>query len=202
MVHGPRLIAGPIAFVRAGDARPGYRYPRTQRPGRRVYSAGRAWRIERGDALPVSALALPGTAVWRPQDPADVVARARPCVMGGGSVLVPTAEDLGEVLALHGVKHGWTSLLWVADFVAAVSRPGFSWGLFVSRGDGWGVGRALRYALLVGAELAALEMPADVLAAARTTVRLPARGVGPADARARRARNWRRINAALRLAEA
>lgn len=124
--------------------------------------------LERGDALPVEVH-------WRcqapryggPQDPADVVARARLCGLGGGSVLVPSAEDLGVLLALHGVKHGWTSLMWVADFVAAVSRPGFAWSLFVSRGEAWGVGRALRYALLVGDALAALEMPSDVLSAAR-----------------------------------
>lgn len=124
--------------------------------------------LARGDDLPVELH-------WRcqapryggPQDPADVVARARPCGLGGGSVLVPAPEDLGILLALHGVKHGWTSLLWVADFVAAVSRPGFEWAVFVSRGDAWGVGRALRYAMLVGHELAALEMPSEVLAAAR-----------------------------------
>ncbi|MFA6167285.1 MAG: nucleotidyltransferase family protein [Gemmatimonadaceae bacterium] len=122
----------------------------------------------RGDDLPVELH-------WRcqapryggPQDPADVVARARPCGLGGGSVLVPAPEDLGVLLALHGVKHGWTSLLWVADFVAALSRPGFDWAVFTSRGSAWGVGRALRYAMLLGHELAALEMPSEVLAAAR-----------------------------------
>lgn len=124
--------------------------------------------LARGDDLPVELH-------WRcqapryggPQDPADVVARARPCALGGGSVLVPSPEDLGVLLALHGVKHGWTSLMWVADFVAAVSRPGFHWTDFMSRGGAWGVGRALRYALLVGDALTALEMPAEVLTAAR-----------------------------------
>lgn len=123
--------------------------------------------LARGDDLPVELH-------WRcqapryggPQDPADVVARARPCGLGGGSVLVPAPEDLGVLLALHGVKHGWTSLMWVADFVAAVSRPGFDWAIFMSRGGAWGVGRALRYALLVGHELAALDMPSEVRVAA------------------------------------
>lgn len=135
----------------------------------RVYSRWEGvTHLARGDELPVELH-------WRcqapryggPQDPADVVTRARPCGLGGGAVLVPAPEDLGVLLALHGVKHGWTSLQWVADFVSAVGRPGFAWAVFVSRGDAWGVGRALRYALLVGHELAALEMPSEVLAAAR-----------------------------------
>ena len=102
-----------------------------------------------------------------PQDPAAVVARARPCALGGGAVLVPSPEDLGVLLALHGVKHVWKSLLWLADFVAAVSRPGFDWPLFAARADEWNVRRAVHYALLVAHELTALDMPPALLAAAR-----------------------------------
>ncbi len=124
--------------------------------------------LARGDAQPVELH-------WRcqapryggPQDPADVVARARPCALGGGSVLVPAPDDLGVLLALHGVKHAWSSLMWVADFVASASRPEFDWAAFTSRGDAWGVARALRYAMLVGHELAALAPPPELLAAAR-----------------------------------
>ncbi|MHB1097527.1 MAG: nucleotidyltransferase domain-containing protein [Gemmatimonadaceae bacterium] len=135
----------------------------------RVYSRWEGvTHLARGDDLPVELH-------WRcqapryggPQDPVDVVARARPRGLGGGAVLVPAPEDLGVLLAVHGVKHGWTSLLWVADFVAAVSRPAFDWTVFVSRGHAWGVDRALHYALLVGHELAALEMPVEVLDSAR-----------------------------------
>lgn len=102
-----------------------------------------------------------------PQDPAEVVTRAQPCALGGGVVLVPSPEDLGLLLAVHGVKHAWTSLMWVADLVAAMSRPGFDWDAVLARGSSWGVGRALRYAMLVGHELAALAPPPEVLVAAR-----------------------------------
>ncbi|MBM3907615.1 MAG: nucleotidyltransferase family protein [Gemmatimonadetes bacterium] len=132
----------------------------------RVYSRWEGvTHLARADDLPVELH-------WRcqapryggPQDPADVVARARPCALGGGAVLVPAPEDLGVLLALHGVKHGWSILMWLADFVAAVSRPGFDWDVFSARGAAWGVRRALHFAVLVARELTALEMPASVQA--------------------------------------
>ena len=139
----------------------------------RVYSRWEGvTHLARGDDLPVELH-------WRcqapryggPQDPVDVVARARSHGLGGRAVLVPAPEDLGVLLALHGVKHGWSSMMWVADIVAALSRPAFDWTVFASRGHAWGVDRALHYALLVGHELAALEMPPRLLASARADSR-------------------------------
>lgn len=106
-----------------------------------------------------------------PQDPAAIVARAVPCSLGGGTVLVPSPEDRGVLLALHGVKHAWGYLQWVADFAAAVRRPGFDWDLFVSRAGAWGVLRAVRFAVLVVHELVATELPAAVQRAARGDAR-------------------------------
>ncbi|MHB1311694.1 MAG: nucleotidyltransferase domain-containing protein [Gemmatimonadaceae bacterium] len=109
-----------------------------------------------------------------PQDPAPVVSRARWCALGGGRVLAPSPEDLGVLLALHGVKHAWTSLLWMADFVAAVRRPGFDWPLFAARADEWHVRRAVHYALLAAQELTALEMPPALLRTAGADARAAA----------------------------
>ncbi len=131
--------------------------------------------------------ALPVELHWRcqapryggPQDPADIVARARPCALGGGAVFVPSPEDLGVLLALHGVKHAWRYLQWVADFSAAVSRPAFDWTRFVSLADSWGVRRATHCAVLVAHDLVALEVPAALLRLARDDARAEflARGV-------------------------
>lgn len=106
-----------------------------------------------------------------PQDPVAIVARAQPCTLGGGTVLVPSAEDLGVLLALHGVKHAWGYLLWMADFAAAVSRAGFDWSLFVSRAASWGVRRAMHYAVLLAHDLVALDVPDWLLRAARNDAR-------------------------------
>lgn len=102
-----------------------------------------------------------------PQDPAAIVARAVPRALGGGTMLVPSPEDIGLLLALHGVKHAWGYLLWVVDFAAAVSRPGFDWTLFTSRAASWDVRCASHYAVLVAQDLALLDAPAGLLRVAR-----------------------------------
>jgi hypothetical protein len=106
-----------------------------------------------------------------PQDPADVIARARRGSLADTTVLLPAAEDLAVLLALHGAKHGWTSLLWVVDFDAAVRRPAFDWALFQSRATAWNVTRAARFAVLVVHVLVAPDLPTAVLAWARADAR-------------------------------
>lgn len=124
--------------------------------------------LARGDEWPVELH-------WRcqapryggPQDPAAIVARARRCALAGGTVLVPSPEDLAVLLALHGVKHGWTSLMWVVDLAAALSRPEIEWSMLAQRADAWGVQRALSFALLVVHELGVVELPTPLLERAR-----------------------------------
>ena len=106
-----------------------------------------------------------------PQDPEPIIARARTGELSGASILVPDPEDLAVLLAVHGVKHAWSSLVWLADFAAAVTRIGFSWPRFVARADAWGVRRAVYCALLVADELLALVAPPALLAEARADAR-------------------------------
>jgi hypothetical protein len=67
---------------------------------------------------------------------------------------VPTfsREDTLLLLSVHGSKHFWESLGWIAD-IAALSNaaPGLDWGLALERARGWGVQRMV----LLGAALAA-----------------------------------------------
>lgn len=140
----------------------GYRSPAGYTPAEeRFYSAWEGVaQLARGAELPVELH-------WRcqapryggPQDPADVVARAVPCDVAGGRVLVPAPVDLAVLLALHGVKHAWQSLLWVADFTASMLRPSFDWALLDQRAGEWRVRRAMAEALLVAHDLLALEVP-------------------------------------------
>jgi hypothetical protein len=102
-----------------------------------------------------------------PSDPAAVLDEARWCPLGGGRVRVPSAEDLGVLLALHGAKHAWRLLLWVADFGAAVSRGGFDWDRFMRRASAWRVRRAAHYALLVAHDLNGIVAPPSLMNAAR-----------------------------------
>jgi hypothetical protein len=102
-----------------------------------------------------------------PGDPDIVLARTRWCSVGGGRVPVPAVEDLGVLLALHGAKHAWRLLMWVADFSATVSRADFDWDRFVGRATEWGVRRAARYGVLVGHDLTGVEVPPRLLDDAR-----------------------------------
>jgi len=103
-----------------------------------------------------------------PQDPAGIVARARRIDVGGGTVPVPAVAEQAVLLAVHGVKHAWTSLLWVADFANAVSRDAFDWDAFDAIAASWRVERAVNDALLVAHELVAASVPPQRLARART----------------------------------
>lgn len=102
-----------------------------------------------------------------PGDPAAVLARSRGCALGGGRVPVPAVEDLGVLLALHGAKHAWRLLMWVADFSATASRGDFDWERFMGRASEWGVRRAAQYGVLVGHALTSLPAPTRLLEAAR-----------------------------------
>ncbi len=106
-----------------------------------------------------------------PQDPAAVVERAVACGVGGARVLVPAPTDLALLLALHGVKHAWTSLLWITDFASALARPAFDWAAFEARSHQWRVTRAVHYALLVADALLHPVVPPALLARARADAR-------------------------------
>ncbi|MHB8838647.1 MAG: nucleotidyltransferase family protein [Gemmatimonadaceae bacterium] len=138
----------------------------------RVYSRWEgATHLARDGALPVEVH-------WRvqapryggPQDPSEIVERAHRFALGGGTVLVPQREDVCVLLALHGVKHAWSSLLWLADFVAAASQPAVDWTVVRRRAAEWGVGRALHCALLLARDLALLDVPHAVRDAAAADV--------------------------------
>lgn len=59
-------------------------------------------------------------------------------------------EDTFLLLSVHGSKHVWERLGWIADIAALASRP-VDWGLVLKRARGWGIQRMV----LLGAGLAA-----------------------------------------------
>ena len=64
----------------------------------------------------------------RPPDANAFWAGAREVSLEGGLVRTPGLESLLELLCLHGTKHGWSRLLWVADVaVLGGARGGIDW---------------------------------------------------------------------------
>jgi hypothetical protein len=70
--------------------------------------------------------------------------------VAGREVLTFSPEDTVLLLSVHGSKHLWERLGWIADIAALSSRP-LDWGLVLERARRWGIQRMV----LLGAGLAA-----------------------------------------------
>lgn len=62
-----------------------------------------------------------------------------PITVTGESVQGPSPEDLFALLAIHGWKHNWSKLIWVADLVQVMRRYRLDWELLrrSAARDGW-----------------------------------------------------------------
>jgi hypothetical protein len=69
--------------------------------------------------------------------------------VAGRQVLTFSLEDTLLLLSVHGSKHLWERLGWIADIAALTSRP-LDWRLVLERARGWGIQRMV----LLGAGLA------------------------------------------------
>ena len=81
-----------------------------------------------------------------------LVERREPATVGGRQVLTFSREDTLLLLSVHGSKHFWERLGWIADIAALsrASRP-MDWAIALERARRWGVHRMM----LLGAGLAA-----------------------------------------------
>ncbi len=85
---------------------------------------------------------------WRVrEDTQGVFQRAREVLVAGVPVRVMGPEDLIHYLALHGTKHAWNRLLWLADLgrALALEAPTLDWEALIQRARQW---RSLRMLIL------------------------------------------------------
>ena len=80
---------------------------------------------------------------------AELIARARPVPVGGGDVFAPADDDLFLALCLHGAKHRWARLEWLAAAAALAVRAGLDLDALHRRASAIGAGRTVRLALLL-----------------------------------------------------
>jgi hypothetical protein len=89
--------------------------------------------------------------------------RVQPVVFQGRSVLCLAPEDLLTVLCIHGAKHAWGRLRWVADVAELLRRePGLNWDALIRRAERSGHRRILRWGLAVAGALLDAPLPESV----------------------------------------
>lgn len=84
-----------------------------------------------------------------PLPTAELVARARPVAIGGGEVAAPADDDLFLALCLHGAKHRWSRLEWLAAAAGLALRAGLHLDAILTRASAIGARRTVLLALLL-----------------------------------------------------
>jgi hypothetical protein len=84
-----------------------------------------------------------------PLPTAELIAHARPVPVGGGEVPALADHDLFLALCLHGAKHRWARLEWLAAAAALAVRAGLDLDAILRRASALGAGRTVRLALLL-----------------------------------------------------
>ncbi|HEX6909048.1 MAG TPA: nucleotidyltransferase family protein [Longimicrobium sp.] len=93
---------------------------------------------------------------------AGLMARARPVPIGGGDVPAPADDDLFLALCLHGAKHRWARIEWLACASALAVRANLDPSAVVHRSSGMGARRTVLLALLLARDALGLALPASV----------------------------------------
>lgn len=90
---------------------------------------------------------------------AELIARARPVPIGGGEVAAPADDDLFLALCLHGAKHRWARLEWLAAAAALAFRAGLDLRGVLGRASALGARREVLLALRLARETVGLPLP-------------------------------------------
>jgi len=98
----------------------------------------------------------------------ELFARRERVSVDGQSVPALAAEDALVFICVHGSKHFWERLMWIADVAGFVERQsGLDWGKALAVARETGTERMVRLGLLLAADVLAAEIPAEAIAAAR-----------------------------------
>jgi hypothetical protein len=109
-----------------------------------------------------------------PLPTAELIARARPVAIGGGEVPAPADDDLFLALCLHGAKHRWSRLEWLAAAAALAVRAGLEFGAILARASAIGAGRTVLLALLLMRGALRITLPPSIERSIAADAALPA----------------------------
>jgi hypothetical protein len=88
----------------------------------------------------------------------------------GNSVPALSLEDELVLISIHGAKHFWERLIYIADIAAFVARQQLDWDCLFSAAEEVGAQRMLRAALGLAATLLDAPLPANIADAIRADV--------------------------------
>jgi hypothetical protein len=104
----------------------------------------------------------------RPLDFDALFGRLRHVPLPGGEIETFSPEDTAILLAVHGAKHFWERLLWIADISELTqANGGVAWAKIILTADEMDVARMLRLALAVASHMLDAPLPKEVLAETR-----------------------------------
>jgi hypothetical protein len=95
----------------------------------------------------------------------EVMSRLQSVSLAGTTVRTFSAEDLVLYLAMHGAKHLWRRLEWIASLAESIrATPDLDWTILVQRAEHAHATRMLALGLRLAEKFSDLKIPADVLA--------------------------------------
>jgi hypothetical protein len=109
-----------------------------------------------------------------PLPTAELIARARPVAIGGGEVPAPADDDLFLALCLHGAKHRWSRLEWLAAAAALALRAEVNFDAILARASAIGARRTVLLALLLMRDALRITLPSSIDRAIDADPALPA----------------------------
>ena len=110
-----------------------------------------------------------------PFDQARLWGQTQTVSIGGRQIQTLSPANLLLVLCVHGAKHGWSRLMWIADIAVIVTNhPDLDWADLFSEARRTGIERMLTVGLRLANDVVGCELPPRVrtLTGHRTTVAL------------------------------
>jgi hypothetical protein len=89
-------------------------------------------------------------------------------VIDGRDVPALSLEDELVLICVHGAKHFWERLMWIADVAALISRQPLDWDRALAVANEVGAQRILRLGLCLAADLLGAELPSQLAASVRS----------------------------------
>jgi hypothetical protein len=98
----------------------------------------------------------------------DLLPRLDTISIGPSTVPTFRPDDLLLILSVHGAKHRWDRLEWIAGIAELLRSPEWEWPELIRRANELGARRTLFLGMLLAHDLLEAPIPEDVLAAVRS----------------------------------